>query len=37
MANPNKKDVNSTDFRNFIGDILIEVMEQQLKDGTNLF
>jgi hypothetical protein len=33
MANPNDKDINSTDFRNFIGDILIEVMEQQLKEG----
>ena len=37
MANPNKKDINSTDFRNFIGDILIEVMEQQLKNGQISF
>jgi len=37
MANPNKKDINSTDFRNFIGDILIEVMEQQLKNGQITF
>jgi len=33
MSNPNSKDVNSTDFRNYIGDILIEVMEQQLREG----
>ena len=37
MANPNKEDIKSTDFRNYIGDILIEVMEEQLKNGKILF
>ena len=34
MANPNKKDINSDDFRNYIGDILIECVEEQLENGT---
>ena len=34
MANPNKEDVKSDDFRNYIGDILIECVEEQLKNGT---
>ena len=34
MANPNNEDIKSTDFRNYIGDILVEVMEEQLKNGT---
>ena len=33
MANPNNEDIKSTDFRNYIGDILVEVMEEQLKNG----
>jgi len=33
MANPNEEDILSEDFRNYIGDILIEVVEQQLKEG----
>ena len=37
MTNPNKEDINSTEFRNYIGDILIEVMEEQLKNGKILF
>ena len=37
MANPNKEDVKSDDFRNYIGDILVEVMEEQLKDGKIIF
>ena len=37
MANPNKEDIKSTDFRNYIGDILVEVMEEQLKDGKIIF
>jgi hypothetical protein len=37
MANPNKEDIKSTDFRNYIGDILVEVMEEQLKNGKVLF
>ena len=27
MGNPNKEDVKSIDFRNYIGDILVEVMK----------
>ena len=34
MANPNKDDVKSDDFRNYIGDILVECVEEQLKNGT---
>jgi len=34
MANPNKEDVKSDDFRNYIGDILVECVEEQLKNGT---
>ena len=37
MANPNKEDVKSNDFRNYIGDILVEVVEKQLQDGTIRF
>ena len=37
MANPNKEDIKSTDFRNYIGDILVEIMEEQLKDGKIIF
>ena len=34
MVNPNKKDIESNDFRNYIGDILIECVEEQLQNGT---
>ena len=34
MLNPNNKDIGSNDFRNHIGDILIECVEEQLKNGT---
>ena len=37
MANPNNEDIKSTDFRNYIGDILVEVMEEQLKNGKIIF
>ena len=37
MGNPNKEDIKSTDFRNYIGDILVEVMEEQLKNGKIIF
>ena len=37
MANPNKEDIDSEDFRVYIGDILIEIVEQQLKEGTIIF
>ena len=37
MANPNKEDIKSTDFRNYIGDILVDVMEEQLKNGKIIF
>ena len=33
MVNPKKVDVESIDFKNYIGDILIEIVEQQLKEG----
>ena len=33
MVNPNKEDVKSDDFRNYIGDILVECVEEQLKNG----
>jgi len=32
--NPNKVDVEDVEFRNYIGDILIELVEEQLKNGT---
>ena len=37
MANPNDEDIKSIDFRNYIGDILVEVMEEQLKNGKVVF
>jgi len=37
MANPNDEDIKSIDFRNYIGDILVEVMEEQLKNGKIIF
>jgi len=37
MVNPKKVDVESKDFKNYIGDILIEVVEQQLKEGKIQF
>jgi len=33
MVNPKNVDVESTNFKNYIGDILIEIVEQQLKEG----
>ena len=33
MKNPNNVDTESENFRNKIGDILVEVMEEQIKDG----
>ena len=32
--NPNNIDTDKEDFRQYIGDILIEVMEEQLENGT---
>jgi len=34
FLNPNSKDVDSQDFKNYIGDILVELVDQQLKDET---
>ena len=34
MTNPNNQDIKSSDFRQYIGDILIECVEEQLKEGT---
>ena len=36
-ADPNDEDIKSIDFRNYIGDILVEVMEEQLKNGKIIF
>ena len=36
-VNPNNIDTTREDFRNYIGDILIEVVEKQLEDGTIRF
>ena len=33
MKNPNNADTENENFRNKAGDILVEVMEEQLKDG----
>ena len=33
MTNPNNEDVKSNDFRYYIGDILVECVEEQLKNG----
>ena len=33
MTNPNNEDVKSDDFRNYIGDILVECVEEQLEKG----
>ena len=35
--NPNSIDTESEDFRNLIGDILVEVMEEQLKNNKIIF
>jgi len=37
MSNPNKSDVKCEEFKQYIGDILIEVVEQQLIKGTLSF
>jgi len=37
IRNPNNKDTESEEFRNLIGDILVDVMELQLKNGTLKF
>jgi len=37
MANPNKEEVDKEDFRVYIGDILVEIVEEQLQNGTIIF
>ena len=37
VSNPNKADIDSKDFVDFIGDILMEQLEKQIKDGTVVF
>ena len=37
MLNPKNVAVKSEDFKNYIGDILVEIVEQQLKDGKVSF
>ncbi len=34
FVNSEKKNVDSQQFKNYIGDILVELVDQQLKDGT---
>ena len=33
MTNPNDEDIKSDDFRNYIGDILVECVQEQLEKG----
>ena len=37
MTNPNNEDIESLDFRNYIGDILVEVVQEQLEQGKLQF
>ena len=37
MANPNQESIDSDEFRVYIGDILVEIVEKQLQDGTIIF
>ena len=37
MKNTNKEHVESLDFRNYIGDILVEVVQEQLEQGKLQF
>ena len=37
MVNPNKANVDSQEFIDFIGDILMEQLEKQVTDGTVVF
>jgi len=37
IRNPNNVDTESQDFINYIGDILIELLEKQLQDGKITF
>ena len=37
MINPKNVDVLGEDFKNYIGDILVEIVEQQLKEGKVTF
>jgi hypothetical protein len=37
LKNPNNVDTDNQDFINHIGDILVELLEQQLKDGKVTF
>ena len=37
LSNPNKADIDSKEFIDYIGDILMEQLEKQIKDGTVVF
>ena len=37
LANPNKATIDNEDFRMYIGDILVELVEEQLKNGSIIF
>ena len=34
LQNPNNKELDNNEFVDHIGDILVELMEKQIKDGT---
>jgi putative sterol carrier protein len=37
LRNPENKDIDNQEFIDYIGDILIELLDKQLKDGTAVF
>ena len=37
LANPNKATIDNEDFRVYIGDVLVELVEEQLKNGSIIF
>ena len=37
LSNPNKADIDSKEFIDYVGDILMEQLEKQIKDGTVVF
>ena len=37
LSNPNKADIDSKEFIDYIGDILMEQLEKQVTDGTVVF
>ena len=37
LRNPENKDVDSQEFIDYIGDILVEILDEQVKNGTTIF